>query len=262
MSSSKTRSKSRGSHPGAGAARRPGAAAAKARPPGKGPNRAARRRGETGPSWRRSALVLGAIVVLIGIGVGLQALRSSNGSGPLVRPPFAASNGAVIQGDASAKVTLTEYGDFQCPHCGELQKTLGPTIQRLVTAGTIRYAYVPMAFLGNESELASNAAYCSGQASFWKFHDYLFANQAPENSGTLTTPTLISYGSAAGVTNPAFASCVKAQTYMAYVRHVTDLASQAGVNQTPTLLINGKPAAASAYTPAGLIAAVRAAGAS
>jgi len=259
MSSSKTRTKGHSSHKTSAARRPAGAKPRTARPSGKRPNRAARRRGETPPWWRRSGIVLGLIVVAIGVGIAVQALRSTKGSGTIDRPAFAASNGAVIQGDASAKVTVTEYGDFQCPHCAELQQAIGPTIQKLVNDGTIRFSYVPMAFLGNESELASNAAYCSGRTSFWKLHNYLFANQAPENSGALTTSTLTSFGSAAGVTDPAFASCVKDQTYLAFVKHVTDLASQAGVNQTPTLLINGKPAPASAYTKAGLMAAVQAA---
>ena len=259
MSGSKT--KSRGARPKGGASHRPANAkqTARTRPHGGGPNRAARRRGETGSSRRRSALALSAIVVVVGIGVAVQALRSSHGAGSIVRPAFAAASGAVIEGDATAKVTVTEYGDFQCPHCRELQQTVGPTIQKLVADGTIRFAYVPMAFLGNESELASNAAYCSGQGSFWAYHDYLFDHQAPENSGALTAQTLTSFGPAAGVTSSGFASCVKDQTYLPFVRHVTDLASQAGVNQTPTLFINGKPAPASAYTAAGLTAAVRAA---
>jgi len=258
MSTSKTRTKGHAAHRGANAARRSSAAKSKA-PHGKGPNRAARRRGETQPWWRRSGIVLGLIVVAIAVGVGVQALRSSKGSGTIHRPAFAAANGAVTEGDTNAKVTVTEYGDFQCPNCARLQQTIGPTVQKLVNDGTIRFSYVPMAFLGSESELASNAAYCSGQSSFWKLHDYLFANQAPENSGALTTSTLTSFGSAAGVTDPSYASCVKDQTYLAFVKHVTDLASQAGVNQTPTLLIDGKPAPASAYTAAGLTAAVRAA---
>jgi protein-disulfide isomerase len=203
--------------------------------------------------------VLGAIVVVVGIGVAVQAMRSSTNSGSIARPPFAAANGAVTQGDPTAKVTVTEYGDFQCPHCRELQQTVGPTIQELIADGSIRFSYVPMAFLGHESELASNAAYCSGKDSFWAYHDYLFAHQAPENSGALTTGTLTSFGSALGVTNSVFASCVQSQTYLPFVHDVTDLASQAGVNQTPTLFIDGRPVPAGAYTAAGLRAAVRAA---
>ncbi|HXY73538.1 MAG TPA: thioredoxin domain-containing protein [Actinomycetota bacterium] len=257
--SSKSRTKSRGPHPKRTTAHPPARAKQASRPPVKGPNRAARRRGETGPSWRRSALVLAVIVVAVGVGVAVQALRASRSTGALTRPSFAASNGAVTEGDATAKVTVTEYGDFQCPHCRELQLTVGPTIQKLVADHSIRFSYVPMAFLGSESGLASNAAYCSGRDSFWAYRDYLFAHQAPENSGALTTQTLTSFGSAVGVTSPSFASCVEGRTYLPFVQHVTDLASQAGVNQTPTLFIDGKPAPPSAYTAAGLTAAVRAA---
>ena len=258
MSNSKTGTKTRRTGP-AGRRSANAKSSARGRPGGKGPNRAARRRGETTPPWRRSALVIGAIGVLVAVGIGAQALRSTHGSGLMARPSFAAVNGAVTRGDPSAKVVVTEYGDFQCPHCRELQQTVGPTIQKLVDAGMIRFSYVPMSFIGNESALAANAAYCSGPSSFWRLSDYLFAHQAPENSGALTTSTLTSFGSGAGVTGSEFASCVKAGTYLQFVQHVTDLASQAGVNQTPTLFIDGAPAPSSAYTAAGFAAAVRAA---
>ena len=218
-----------------------------------------RRRGETGPRWGRSALVLGAIAVVIGGGILLQSLRTGGGARPAPRPPFAAADGAVTEGSAGAKVAVREYGDFQCPHCRVFQLTVGPTIRRLVNDGTIRFSYVPMAFIGSESDLASNAAYCGGSRGFWALHEYLFAHQAPENSGALTAATLTSYGSAAGVSGPAYAACVRAQTYVPFVQRVTDLASGRGVDQTPTLFIDGRQAPASAYTPAGFAAAVRAA---
>jgi protein-disulfide isomerase len=228
-----------------------------------GNNRAARRRGETQPWWQRPQAIVAVIAVFVLAGIAFQALRSSSGSGgTIVRPKGVAADGGVTQGSASATVAVTEYGDFQCPNCGNLQRTVGPTIDKLVADGTILFTYVPMAFLGQESDLASNAAYCAGdQGKYWDYHGYLFAHQAAENSGALTPTALTSYGNAAGVTGDAFATCVKNGTYLPFVRHVTDLASQHGVNQTPTLFINGSPAPSSAYTAEGFAAAVKSAAA-
>ncbi len=229
----------------------------------RGMNRAARRRGQKQPWWQRPQAIVALIAVVVVAGIAFQALRSSSGnSGTVVRPPGVAADGGVSTGPAAAKVSVVEYGDFQCPTCAHLQTTVGPTIDQLVADGTIRFTYVPMAFIGSESELASNAAYCAGdQGKFAEYHDYLFAHQAAENSGSLTTTSLTSYGNAAGVTGDAFATCVKNGTYLPFVRHVTDLASQRGVTQTPTLFINGSPAPSSAYTAAGFAAAVKAAAA-
>jgi protein-disulfide isomerase len=207
-------------------------------------------------------VVVAGIVLAISTGIGIQALRSASG-GAVVRPPFAAADGAVTRGASTAKVSVVEYGDFQCPHCAEFQRTVGSTIDRLVADGTIRFGYVPMAFLGPESELASNAAYCAGaQGRFWPYHDELFANQAAENSGALTTSSLTAFGATAGVTGVAFDRCVESKTYVPFVERITTLASQRGITSTPTVLIDGTPAPASAYSSAaGFIAAIRAAGA-
>jgi protein-disulfide isomerase len=228
-----------------------------------GLNRAARRRGQTQPWWQRPQAIVAVIALFVVAGIVFQALRSSSrGGGPVVRPPGVAADGGVTQGPASATVAVTEYGDFQCPNCARLQQSVGPTIDKLVADGRIRFTYVPMAFLGPESDLASNAAYCAGdRGKFWEYHGYLFAHQAAENSGSLTATSLTSYGNAAGVTGDQFATCVKEGTYLPFVRHVTDLASQRGVNGTPTLYINGSRAPSIAYTPGGFAAAVKAAAA-
>jgi protein-disulfide isomerase len=237
-----------------------------ARPPARKPsrgNRAARRRGERQPWWQRPQAIVGLIAIVVVGGILIQAFRSSPSvSGKVVRPSGVAADGGVAKGASSATVTVEEYGDFQCPHCGDFQRTVGPTIERLVSDGTIRFTYVPLAFIGEESSLASNAAYCAGnQGKFWEYHDHLFAHQAAENSGALTSTSLTSFGAAVGVTGDAFASCVKDETYVPFVSHITDLASQRGVNQTPTLYINGSQAPPSAYTAEGFAAAVEAAAA-
>ena len=230
-------------------------------PPSGGKNRAARRRGERQPWWQRPQAIVALIAVFVVAGVAFQALRSNSGSGgTIVRPPGVAADGGVTKGLASAPVAVTEYGDFQCPHCAEFQQTVGPTIDKLVAAGTIRFTYVPIAFIGQESSLASNAAYCAGTGDgFWKLHDYLFAHQAAENSGAITTASLTSAGTSVGVNGAEYATCVKDGTHLPFVSHVTDLASQRGVSQTPTLYINGSQAPSSAFTAAGFAAAVKAA---
>jgi len=136
---------------------------------------------------------------------------------------------------------VEEYGDFQCPNCASFETTVGPTVRRLVDQGRIRFVYHPMAFLGPESVAAANAATCAGdQGRSWPYHDLLFQQQAPvENSGFLSTDQLLRLGQQAGVTGSRFSSCVKNDTYVPWVRQVTDEASQRGVNAAPTILVNG-----------------------
>jgi len=234
-----------------------------------------RRATKTGPSQRRRGAklaarrrqrssgwfwVVGFLVLAVVVGIGVQALRSPGG-GTLVRPAHALgpADGEVL-GQASAPVTVEEYGDFQCPHCADFERTVGPTIRRLVDQRQIRFVYHPIAFLGPESVAAANAATCAGdQGTFWPYHDLLFQQQAPaENSGFLSIDQLLRFGQQVGVTDSRFTTCVTKGTYVPWVQDLTDQASQRGVNATPTILVNGTMAP-DAITVQGLVAAVNAA---
>ncbi len=201
-------------------------------------------------------LVVAALVVL---GIAAVTARGKLArSGPLVPPAHALGpNQGEVLGRPSAPVLVEEYGDFQCPACARFQREVGPTIRQLADQGRIRFVFHQDAVIGRESVLAANAATCAGDAGrFWPYHDALYAEQAPENSGALTVDRLIRLGRQVGVTGPAFASCVRTGTYEPWVARVTDQASQRGVDAVPAIFVNGRPTP-SATTPAGLLAAIR-----
>jgi protein-disulfide isomerase len=207
--------------------------------------------------WRRSAWLLVAALVLLGIG-NITARGGFASRGPLVLPahPLGPDQGEVL-GNASAPVLVEEYGDFQCPACARFEREVGPTVRQLAAQGRIRFAFHHDAAIGRESVLAANAATCAGDAGrFWPYHDALYAQQAPENSGALTVERLIALGRQVGVSGPVFAGCVRNGTYRPWVARVTDQASQRGVNAIPALFVNGRPADR-ARTPAGLLAVVQ-----
>jgi protein-disulfide isomerase len=199
------------------------------------------------------------VVAVAAIGIAVQAARSA-GNQPQVAPAHALGpNEGEALGSASAPVVVEEYGDFQCPVCAEFERTVGPTIRRLVEQGRIRFVYHPLAFLGPESLTAANAATCAGDAGkFWPYHDLLFAEQAPENSGALTTQRLLELGRRVGVNGQRFQACVTDGTYEGWLAGVNERASQRGVTATPTIFVDGRQVDA-ARTVDGLLAAVDAA---
>ena len=201
--------------------------------------------------WGPVALV----AVAVAAGIWIQAARSQHGG--VVAPAHALGPSAgEALGGASAPVLVEEYGDFQCPNCGNWERTVGPTVRRLVSQGRVRFVYHPIAFIGPESLAAANAAECAGDhGKFWPYHDLLFADQAPENSGALSSDRLLDLGRQVGVTDQRFQTCVRKGTYDNWIRQVTDQSSQRGVTQTPTVFVNGRQADG-AYTPQGLLAAV------
>jgi len=190
---------------------------------------AGRRRGRS-PLQLWGPIVL--LVVAVAAGIALQSARSHPQASVAVPAHALGPNGGELLGRPSAPVLVEEYGDFQCPVCGQWERTVGPTVRRLVDQGRIRFAYHPIAFIGPESLAAANAAEAAGdEGRFWAYHDLLFADQAPENSGALTTDRLLELGRQVGLTSPRFQQRVRDGTYDNWVRQATDQASQQGVVQ-------------------------------
>jgi protein-disulfide isomerase len=233
-------------------------ASSKRPPPTRGRYRspAGRRRGRS-PLQLWGPVVL--LVVAVVAGIAFQSARSNRQASVAVPAHALGPNGGELLGRPSAPVLVEEYGDFQCPICGQWERTVGPTVRRLVDQGRIRFEYHPIAFIGPESLSAANAAEAAGDAGrFWAYHDLLFADQAPENSGALTTDRLLELGRQIGLTSQPFQQKVRDGTYDNWIRQVTDQSSQQGVVQTPTVLVNGRQVD-TALTAQGLQAAVNAA---
>lgn len=186
---------------------------------------------------------LGAVGVLLAaglLGTVVQSQRNSE-TQPYVAPPGATATGGIQIGAAGAPVNVDLYEDFQCPICGEFERTTGPTLQQLVGGGRVAVVYHPLSFLGPESERAANAAAAAAAGGkFAAYHDVLFANQPPERTGGFQTGQLIDLGRRVGLTDASFADAVRNGTYRPWVHRVADLGSKAGITGTPTVLVNGK----------------------
>jgi protein-disulfide isomerase len=226
----------RGPKPRPGAAKRTGPANPP-RPPRGAP---AKRSGLAWQWW----VVIGVFVAAIVIGVLVQSSRSKNENAKVVTPKHALGpNDSELEGDKTAPVLVQEYADLQCPSCKAFHDRMNPTVNALVRSGKIRFAYTYFPFIGDESVQAAAAAVCAGdQDKFFPYADLLYNEQRPENSGFLTTKQLVAFGQQAGITGSAFDSferCVRAGTYVGFVRRSAENASKRGVNQTPTVFITG-----------------------
>ena len=109
------------------------------------------------------------------------------------------------QGSEHAPVTLVEYGDFECPHCGrahpvvqQLQRELGDALRFVFRHFPLREAH-PHA--EHAAEAAESAAARGGEEAFWEMHDLMFENQE-----ALNDESLLAYAEAAGVDQTAVAA--------------------------------------------------------
>jgi protein-disulfide isomerase len=159
-------------------------------------------------------------------------------------------------GPADAPVTLVEYGDYECPHCGRAFPVLDDI--RLVMADTLRFAFrhYPINLGHTHAELAAEAAEAAGaQGRFWEMHAKLFINQ-----DALDRLSLERYAIEIGLDVPRFHMDLATGAYQDRVLSDIESGEESGVTWTPTFFING---VRFGYAPSldGLIDALRTAAA-
>ena len=158
-----------------------------------------------------------------------------------------------IRGSADARVTLVEYGDFECPYCGRAESVIR---ELLADFGDVRYVWrhLPLADVHPHAQRAAEAAEAAAeQGAFWEMHDLLFQHQ-----DALRPSDLEGYARSLGLDAERFNEELRTHDYAARVADDVDSADLSGVSGTPTFFVNGRRHYG-AYDIAGLSASVRAA---
>ncbi|MEO5940898.1 MAG: thioredoxin domain-containing protein, partial [Candidatus Limnocylindrales bacterium] len=154
------------------------------------------------------------------------------------------------------------YEDFQCPACGRWGQNVFPTVVRNELAnGFVKIAFHSLAFIGPESTAAGRAAWAAAeQGRFWDMWATLYANQGlHENDGSFKRDRLIAMADAIGLDSARFAADLDSTAAATWVADGVTAAASAGVDSTPTLLIDGTAVIGSGYPD--VAAAIAAAGA-
>ena len=138
-------------------------------------------------------------------------------------------------GPDDAPVTLVEYGDFECPHCGaaypyveDARREMGPRLRFV-------YRYFPLKEMHPHAMHAAEAAEAAGaQGKFWQMHGMLF-----EHQDALEDANLIRYAKALHLDGKRFASELASEAHAERIREDIRSGIRSGVNGTPTFFING-----------------------
>jgi protein-disulfide isomerase len=145
-------------------------------------------------------------------------------------------------GDVDAPVVMVNYSEFQCPFCGKFARDTKPALREYVDDGTLRIEWRNFPYLGPESKLAAKAAYAAGeQGRFWEFHDALFADQQPPNSGRLTEGFLVAKAEEVGLDTGRFRDDMSSTKAADAVEKDFREGQSIGVTGTPAFLVNGQP---------------------
>jgi protein-disulfide isomerase len=139
-----------------------------------------------------------------------------------------------VLGPEAAPVTLVEYGDYQCPFCGQAYPVVKELLDKLGSRLRFVFRNFPLATLHEYAEGAAEAAEAAGgQGRFWAMHDVLYENQE-----ALGGEDLVKYASALGLDESRFVTELTEHAHASRVRVDFMGGVRSGVNGTPTFFIN------------------------
>ncbi|MCH7967320.1 MAG: DsbA family protein [Thaumarchaeota archaeon] len=151
-------------------------------------------------------------------------------------------NGSPILGSPSAPVTIVEFGDYQCPFCQKWNIQTKPAIvKNFIETGKANLIFVDLAIIGPDSIKAHAGSYCADeQGLYWKYHDYVYANQGHENDGWANSQNLkLLVSGIDGMDTDSFAQCLDSGKYEQRVKDNKKIATNAGARSTPSFVIVG-----------------------
>jgi Na+/H+ antiporter NhaA len=140
-----------------------------------------------------------------------------------------------VRGPLDAPVTVVEYGDFECPYCGQAE----PVVRELLRDfGDVRYVWrhLPLSDVHPRAQLAAEAAEAAAdQGAFWEMHDFLLDHQ-----NRLGPRDLVRYAEQLGLDVERFTNHLRDHAGAARVAEDVDSADLSSVSGTPTFFINGR----------------------
>jgi len=153
------------------------------------------------------------------------------------------------KGSASKDLELVEFADFQCPHCKDAQANMEKLVVDFPKARIVFENY-PLARIHPAAVTAAQYAVCvtkdGGSAAFFTFASAVFEGQDGLGTSDGAALTLNSAVTKAGLDPAKIAACAATPATASAVEASVKLAEDLNVNQTPTLLINGRQVSANA----------------
>ena len=196
-------------------------------------------------------LIFAAVAV---IGVGAVGYSVSSGvMGTAVSEPVAVEGiddmqrlvelaQGVTKGEESAPVTIVEFGDFQCPACGQWARAVKPQVEMTyLDQGRAKFVFYdyPLVSIHPHAFISARAARCAeDQGGYWEYHDLLFQNQTRWAAEANPVGTLVGYSEDVGLDRDEFESCLRSDRHAELVSANMELGEQLGVTGTPTIMVN------------------------
>jgi Na+/H+ antiporter NhaA len=141
-----------------------------------------------------------------------------------------------IRGGEAAPVTLVEYGDYECPYCGQAEVVIRELLDSFGTELRYVWRHLPLNDVHPNAQMAAEATEAAGsQGAFWDLHDKLLTHQ-----DELMAPDLGRYAEELGLDVERFWDDLRRREHAPRVADDVASADASGVAGTPTFFINGR----------------------
>ena len=164
-----------------------------------------------------------------------------------------------ILGNKTAIATLIEYGDFQCPACGQLHPSLKSLMDVMSDTLRLVFRHYPLP-IHDKAVIVARAVEAAGmQGKFWELHDLLYEKQKEWEGKPVAeiTTTLKAYAKDAGIDADKLEKDMASDAVIARVERDTKSGAAAQVQGTPSLFLDGRPIPGDAFQQADIISNVK-----
>lgn len=197
---------------------------------------------------KRRLLTIGGVVLAMALIVGGAIAVSVLNKEEVVATPAGSSAYGVTVGEEGALHSVVIYEDFLCPFCGELERATADDLAALAADGKVVVEYRPFELLGRLGDYSMRATNAfavvleaSGPEVAKEFHDLLFEHQPSEaDPDAVSDDDLVALAVEAGADEAEVRDGIEDLAQEAWVDRATEEAIAAGIQGTPTILLDGE----------------------
>src|SRR5215510_8951615 len=206
-------------------------------------------------------IVFGVALVTLGSGTMLYRAKLPQVKNiPDTQSVSAGSDSSAhIRGKPDAPVTLEEFGDFQCPPCGQFAGFAEELLKEYDSRLRVVFRNFPLPGHEHARDAALAAEAAGFQGKFWEMHDTLYKEQSSWSKAPNTRELFESYAGTLGLSIEQFKKDMDSDKAKERIDSDHALADSLGIKVTPTLFINNRPMEPQEKNPEGVRAAINAA---
>lgn len=193
----------------------------------------------------KTLTLIGIITLVILIGATFLVTKGSNTAAPLPTPVPSSETAILVRSDShqtassSAKVTVVEFGDYQCPACEAAYPMTKQMLQDFDSKINFVFRNFPLPQHQNAMIAAEAAEAAGAQGKFWQMHDKLYDTQNDWAESPQPLSFFDSYAKGLGLNLDQFNKDVTSNAFSNKIGQDMNDGETLGINVTPTFFVNG-----------------------